>query len=90
MEGDEEQVTVDYANDLDTGMCVARSSEMRPHARGCSCGSPRRRSYGSGFPRSGDALDCGWNLNRLNDNPENVLRAIGSCLPGVTRCALAP
>lgn len=26
VEGGEEQVTVDYANDLDTGMCVAGSS----------------------------------------------------------------
>ena len=47
------------------------------------------RSYGSGFARSPDASDCGWNLNRLNENPENVLRAVGSCLPGVTRCVLA-
>ena len=45
-------------------------------------------SYGSGFARSPDVSDCGWNLNRLNENPENVLRAVGSCLPGVTRCAL--
>jgi hypothetical protein len=45
------------------------------------------RSYGSGFPRAADPRDCGWNLNRLKDNPQNVLHAVGTCVPGVTRCA---
>lgn len=88
VEGGEEQVTVDYANDLDTGMCVA-SRRACCALFVCSRG-PCVHSYGSGFARSPDVSDsdCGWNLNRLNENPENVLRAVGSCLPGVTRCAL--
>jgi len=85
VEGGDEQVTVDYANDLDTGMCVSYSF-TRPRIPALT--RAHLHSYGSGFAQSPDAAsDCGWDLNRLNENPENVLRAVGSCLPGVTRCA---
>ena len=51
--------------------------------------SPLLRSYGSGFSPRPDGTRCSWDLTRLIENPGNVLRAINSCLPGVTQCVPA-
>lgn len=44
-------------------------------------------SYGSGFTAQLSGARCNWDLNGLIHHPENVLRAVDSCVPGVTQYA---
>ena len=90
----EEEVVIDYASDLNTSACVWVAS---PHASSHFCSpcaltlpSPDAFSYGSGFTPRPDGTRCSWDLTRLIENPGNVLRAVNSCLPGVTQCVHRP
>ena len=91
----EEEVVIDYASDLNTSACVWVAS---PHVSSHFCSpcaltmmpSPDAFSYGSGFTPRPDGTRCSWDLTRLIENPGNVLRAVNSCLPGVTQCVHRP